>query len=165
MDAALWGLLGTLVGAGVSIGTSLIGVWKERRLQEKQYSFEREERARTFQRENLLKIQDLLQKSIRLMGQAHFSDMNVFSETGDWGNSLLDDELDEAISINNRELVITIERISNDDLRALIKDFRNHVSLGLLAKSMKESENKLHEASDLFMKLMERVGVELRKNY
>lgn len=165
MDAAVWGLLGTLVGAGVSIGTSFIGVWKENRLQEKQYCFEREERARTFQRDNLLKIQDLLQKSIRLMGQAHFYDMNAFRETGDWRSNILNDELNEEISIINRELVITIERISNDKLRTEIKDFRGHVSLGLLSTSMKESENKLHEASNLFMELMEKVGIELRKNY
>lgn len=99
------------------------------------------------------------------MGKVYFSDIKASKETGVWGENPLNEDLNEEISINNRELVITIERISNDELRQEVKDFRGHVSSGVLSTSMKESENRLHEAGNLFMKLMEKVGDELRKNY
>ena len=132
MDSAIWGLLGTLVGAGVSIGTSFIGVWKESRLQEKQCIFEREEKARTFQRENILKIQELLHKSISHMSKVHFSDLRAYKETGVWGQNILNQDLNKDILINNKELVIIEERISNDELRKEINDFRSYVSSGML---------------------------------
>lgn len=166
MNSAIWGFIGTLIGAGVTIAVSFIAVWKENKLQEKSYIFEREEKARAFQRENLLKIQDLLQKSVRLMARAHQADVSAYKETGTWRKNKLEDEINDAITENNRELVVTIERIANDDLRKDIKDLRGIISSGIvLAKSDKESESILHEATDSFLKLMENVGAELRKNY
>ena len=165
MEAAIWGFIGTLVGAGVSIGTTFISAWKDKTLQEQRHTFDREEKARAFQRDNLLKLQDLLQKEIRFMGKVHFSDLKASKETSEWRRSLLSDDLDNEISINNRNLVITIERISNDELRNEIKDFRNQVSIGMFSKTMEESENRLHDASNTFIDLMEKVGIELRNNY
>ena len=57
MEAALWGFLGTIVGAMVSIATSWINSRNETERQRQANSFERLERARAFQRDNLLNLQ------------------------------------------------------------------------------------------------------------
>ncbi len=166
MNAAIWGLIGTLVGAGVSLTVSFISVWKENVLQEKRYQFEREEKARAFQRENLLLVQDLIQKSMRLMCRVHLSDLDSFKRTGVWGKSLLSEELDEEVASNHRELAIITERISNDGLRKEIKELRGQISLSILSSnSDKEAEANQDKATDQFLKLMENIGKELRKNY
>lgn len=67
MEPAIWGFVGTLTGAAASIITTVIISRNQVQLQKENDSLERQERARAFQRENLLKIQDILQEALRFM--------------------------------------------------------------------------------------------------
>jgi hypothetical protein len=93
VDAALWGFLGALVGAGTSIATTWVSNRHEATRQRQADSLERVERARAFQRDNLLELQDTLQNAMRFCGRMLHEDQMAFKRGGKWGKALLGDEV------------------------------------------------------------------------
>ena len=89
MDAAVWGLLGTIVGTLASIGTTWISGRHAFSLQREAASDEYRERHRAFQRETLIQLQDVLHDSLRMMTRAYFEDTNSFKKSGEWERSFL----------------------------------------------------------------------------
>jgi gas vesicle protein len=169
MDAALWGFIGTLagavVGATASISTTAISSRNASRLQQNSNYLERIERARAFQRDNLLELQDTLQDCMRLMGRAHHEDVVAYRESGHWGKSMLSDEVNQNTLLSNRKLAMLTERVSDNELRSELKKFSNNSSNLLFAKSEIESDESLKIASSEFSSIMEKLGEVLRKNY
>lgn len=169
MEPVTWGFVGTLagalVGATASIATTLVGVWKENNIQEKKHSYERDEKNRAFQRDNLLKIQEFLQQSSRLTARAHLEDREAFRVSGKWGKNKLSESLNDSIHSTNTELTILTERIVNDELRGDVKSFRENLSSSLFSDSLGESEANLESNTRHFMKIMEEIGKELRNKF
>ena len=79
MEPVTWGFLGTIVGtivgASASIITTLITGRYSIKLQKDAISHERNERAREFQRNNLLELQNVLSSHMRLVTRAHLEDI------------------------------------------------------------------------------------------
>lgn len=84
MEPAIWGFVGTLIGAAASIITTVITSRNQVQLQKEYDLLERQERAQVFQRENLLKIQDTLQDALRFYGQAYLEFLKVYRRDGKW---------------------------------------------------------------------------------
>jgi len=93
VEAALWGFLGALVGASASIATSWLNSRHEMARQHQADSLERIERARAFQRDNLLELQQLLQGMVRFSARAQLEDERAFRQSGEWGKALLSEEV------------------------------------------------------------------------
>ena len=87
-------------------------------------SFKRAELFREFQRDNLLKLQERLSISMRLVARAHFEDLVSYKETNKWQSNLLSSELDKDINESFRELSINAERIDNNELRNEVKSLK-----------------------------------------
>ena len=171
MGSALWGFIGTLVGAVVgasaSILTTHISGRNSARLQEKEDTLQRLERAREFQRKNLLELQDSLLLHMRLIARAHLEDVKSFKEVDNNNKSnLLSTELNQELMVSNRKLTIITERIADDTLRDNLKELRNKMSdVVLKAKSVFESERMIQIASTRFEQFMVQLGVVLRSTY
>lgn len=169
MDAATWGFLGalagTIVGASASIFTTIISGWNANRLQTTADALERTERARAFQRSNLLELQDSLQDAMRLIGRAHHEDMLAARESGEWGKSMSSEEVDQGILLANRKLAILTERVANDELRSNLRTLRQTMTNCLVSSSEVESMRSIQRASSEFPSFMEKLGVVLRDNY
>lgn len=169
MDAATWGfvgaLAGTVVGASASIVTTIISGWNANRLQECADALERTERARAFQRSNLLDLQDSLQDAMRLIGRAHHEDMLAARESSEWGKSMLSEDVDQGILLANRRLAILTERVDNDELRSNLRKLRQTMTNCLTSSSELESMGSIRRASSEFESFMEKLGVVLRGNY
>jgi hypothetical protein len=169
MDPATYGfigaLVGAIVGASASIGTTFISSWNSSRLQMKADNFQRIERARIFQRDTLLKIQESIQDAMRNAGQMHHQDVLAHREGGVWQKSLLGEELNNKVLNVNRELSLLTERVSNDELRDNIKLFRNKLSDCLFTASEDKGGFKFKQATDSWTPLMEHIGKVLRENY
>lgn len=169
MDSAIWGFIGTIVGAIVgasaSILTTIINGRKSTQLQKERDNFERLERSREFQRNTLLELQDSLSQSLRLIVRAHLEDLASFRQNDGVRSTLLSSELNQDIMLSNLKNAILTERISDDELRNNLKKLRQDMNDVLLAKSENESRNKLQIASYNFEKFMEKLGVVLRNNY
>jgi len=69
--------IGVIIGASVSIITTLISSKNELRVKELSDSFARKEKARSFQKETLLVVQENMQKSIRYMAKAYLYDKSI----------------------------------------------------------------------------------------
>lgn len=169
MDSAIWGFIGTIVGAiigaSASILTTIINGRKSVQLQKERDNFERLERSREFQRNTLLELQDSLLQNLRLIARAHLEDLASYRQNDGVRNNLLSAELNQDIMLSNRKNAILTERISDDELRNNLKKLRQDMNDVLLAKSENESLNKLQIVSSNFEKFMEELGVVLRNNY
>jgi hypothetical protein len=164
MDSATWGFVGTLVGASVSVFTTLINSRHSARLQEKVNTSERSERAREFQRNNLLELQESLSKYLRLIGRAHLEELESFRKNSGEVNHI-SEGLDQELNLSVRKLLILNERISNDALRNNLKELRQKMNNVLFAKSAIESKEKLKKSTDYFEQFMEQLGIVLRSNF
>lgn len=170
MEPVTWGFIGTLagaiVGASASIATTYITTRNSRLLQEGAASLERSERAREFQRNNLIELQDTLCSGMRLIGQCHLEDVESYRTDGNEGRSpMLSEELNQELMISSRKLAILTERIADQSLRERINILRAEMTGVQRAKTEEESFFALKTASDKFEKTMENLGVVLRGSY
>ena len=165
MESAVWGLIGTIVGALASIGTTWISARNASTLQKQSSSLERMERERAFQRETLVELQDALHDVFRMTARTYLEDSASFKQSGNWGKSLLSEEVDEGIRLANRKVSILIERIANDLLRSELKDAMKVSGQMGLARSQAEAETVFVRMNATVSDVMERLGNVLRSLY
>lgn len=169
MVAATWGFIGTIIGAIVGasacIFTTIINSRNAANLQLKAEKYKLNERFREFQRENLLKLQNDLSNSIRLIGMAYIEDLNNYNENNTWCTILRSNKLDEDIRISFLDLSILIERVNNDDLREYLRYIKKQMSKCLHAQTKGEAERLIKKTGDDFTQVMTKLGYELRNIY
>ncbi|WP_061539156.1 hypothetical protein [Collimonas fungivorans] len=165
LEAASWGVIGTVVGASASIATTAISNWNAFRLQKGANALERAERARAFQRENLLNAQEILQDLMRLMVRTHFADMAAYRETREWGKNILGDEISENTILSNRKISALIVRVADDALRGRLKDLHGKINAVSSAISKDQAERMYSNLPDVYESAMEHLGSVLRDNY
>lgn len=169
MEASLWGLIGTLIGAIVGAAASIITTYLANKnsanLQREADSQERMERARSFQRDTLLKVQDTLHDALRLMMRSHQEDLETYRTGTVWGKGLLSIELDESVRVTNRLLALLNERISNDSLRNELKELRKNISQLGFADSEHQANSLVKSSVRMADVFMENLGDVLRKTY
>jgi hypothetical protein len=165
MEAAAWGLLGTLVGAMASIATAWMASRSSNRIQSEKHAEERAERAKEFQRETLLALQEAIHDALRLNARAHFEDVASFRKTGRWGRELLSDEVNDGLILSRRKVAILIERVVDASLRTDVKSLMRVAAKGGFAQSEQEAEMNLFELSERMTPLLENIGSVLRSHY
>jgi len=165
MDSAVWGLIGTVVGAMASICTTALTQYNATRLQRRANELERAERSRGFQRETILQLQDALLDSGRLATRAHMHDVSAFRLGQNWAEIRLPDDLDEAIRLGNKKLSILIERLNDDECRQRVVMFRLAMSRCTGAQSEAESNEGFVEMSSQWEQLSPNLGQLLRAYY
>ena len=164
MSSAIWGFIGTLVGALASIATTSISSWNTFRIQKLSNKEDRKERSRAFQRETLLELQEELVDYMRLFGEAYFEQLESYKKTGDW-RSLLSDEINEKIRLSNAKTAVLIERLIDEEIRNNLNELKNLVSRGLLANTKEEAETYQRKASEKFEECNKSLGAVLRSYY
>lgn len=165
MESAVWGLIGTVVGALASIGTTWMSARSASNLQKQSSSLERMERERAFQRETLVELQDALHDALRMTARVYLEDSASFKQSGNWGKSLLSEEVNEGIRLASRRVSILIERIANDRLRSELKDAMKASGQMSLARSQAEAEAIFIRMNATANDVMERLGNVLRSLY
>lgn len=169
MDAASWGFIGaiagTVVGAAASICTTILNGRNASELQKHADALERTERARAFQRDNLLELQEAVMTSMRFMNSAHHEDMLADKKGVEWGKSMLSDEVNQGAMMANGRLVILTERVANEELRENLKKLRLAITSCMLSRSKQESLDELNRATSEFESVMEKLGIVLRTYY
>lgn len=158
-------LAGTIFGASASILTTYSAARNSLKLQSNTEKNKRVNDFNVFQREQLLELQDVLSKAMRLIAELHFADLDHYKKTGQWKTAPINSELDENILIVNRQLAILIERVGDDTLRASIKTFQNKMNQHDSAKAGFQSLKSLTDLGNLFENLMVEIGSVLRNTY
>ncbi|HAS3568563.1 TPA: hypothetical protein ACGF6J_003380 [Vibrio cholerae] len=163
MEAAIWGIIGTIIGALASITTTVIASWNMNNLSNKAKEYEREEIAKEFQRQTILELQVELLEYFRSCAQIYKNDEIDFEKTGEWGSSMSD------LDNKNRELSaktsILIQRVADHELRAKLNLFKNSCNKCLMAKEQAEAEVHLVASFEMYKELIELIGKVLRSTY
>lgn len=169
MDSATWGFVGVLagsvVGALASIATTWITNKNDRQLQKDQDSLERKERARAFQRETLIGVQEKLQVLFRMVGKAHYEQAMAYKVDGQWGRAPISEEVNQGTLQANQKLLILTERVADDGLRSELKKLRDSLNRILFTQSEQEAEQRITACIEKSDKVMEDLGVILRGHY
>lgn len=165
MEAAAWGLIGTVVGALASIGTTWLSTRTSYKIQSEKQSDERAERAREFQRETLLALQEAIHDALRLNARAHIEDAESFRKTDDWTRCILSEEVNEGLRLARGKVAILIERVTDDSLRSDVKSLMMVSAEGVLARSEQEAEMNQQTLSKIMTPLFEKLGYILRSHY
>jgi hypothetical protein len=165
VDTALWGFLGTIIGAGASIATSWISNRHELMRQKQSDSLGRVERARGFQRDNLLELQQILQDAMRFSARIMHEDTMAFRQGGKWGTTLLSEEISEGYRATTARLMALTVRVADDEVRDAINNLRDMLASCQFAKS-KEQADLVHKGiAEAYPPLMEDIGKTLRSLY
>jgi hypothetical protein len=164
-SSALWGLIGTLVGATASIATALLTIRSSQDLERAKNHEERIDQARAFQRQTLLELQEAVHDVLRLVSQASHQDFLAHRAGQEWSKSLLNDEINEGVRLALRRVFILVERIADDDLRSNVKNLMGGTSRILLAQSEQESRYHLDKNIQDSGTLFEEIGKVLRRYY
>lgn len=165
MDSAIWGLIGTLVGALASIGTTWLASKSNINLQIITKTHERAERSRSFQRDTLLDLQDAIHDALRLTTQGYILDRDAHLAGAEWGSNMLNDPLDENLRLVQRRVAILNERHSDDELRGTIKALMSLASKTLLSKNAADAKSCMQECYSAGNVALEAVGATLRSHY
>lgn len=169
MDPLTWGfvgtLIGTIVGASASIFTTIINTINSNKNLSDLEKFKRLEFFREFQRNNYLKLQEILFKAIRLVAILNLEDIKNYTITGEWQKSKLDSESDMDLMITLRDLSIYSERIQSEDMREELKNIKFKMTRVLMTSNKDESDKYMIDLANEFENIMTRIGTELRKNY
>jgi len=170
MEALTWGFIGTLIGAAVgataSVVTTVINTKNTHALQRKVDAAKKDGQHNDFQCENLMKVQDELSSNMRLIFEAHLSDVKYYKENpASSKKPLLQESLDIKIRESNQQLSILTERVSDDTLRRQIQEVRDQLTNVIMASSESESLHAINHATSNISLLMSNIGVHIRNSY
>ena len=165
MESAVWGIIGALVGAFASIATTYIQTRNAGYLQEADVKRQREERLREFQRNTLIELQDVLHDLWRMATRIYLEDEAAFKNSGNWGANRLSDEVNEGYRVLGRRATILLERVSDNQLRAEVKDVMGRLSNMTLSRSKADADRTQFAMADEGPAVMERIGIVLRSQY
>jgi hypothetical protein len=165
VDAAVWGFVGTLVGALISIGTTILSHRHAAVLQRQANDLDRQERARAFQRENLISLQDALQLCTRAVGKAVHEDIMAVRRGIPWGQNQIDSDLDETMRSSNARVYALVERVADDPLREAIRNYQTLLNSLLLTPDQRAAEAKFNRVTDAIPDVMAQLGTVLRRLY
>tara|TARA_B100001245_G_C22706235_1_gene343886 strand:+ start:203 stop:697 length:495 start_codon:yes stop_codon:yes gene_type:complete len=163
MENAIWGLIGTIIGALTSILTTYLNSKNSLKIQTELEKSKREEKQSDFQKQNLLNLQELLYKNIRLFSKAHLKDLENYTKNNRWTDSRLSEELDESLGNSVREIWIYIERIEDEKFRNEAKEYARNFGAVMMAKEKDEAEFANRKMLENFISLMEELGKTLRR--
>ena len=165
MEAAFWGLLGTIAGAAASIATTVLASRNAATLQSAAAALEREEKSRAFQRETLIDLQDSVHDELRAVALLFMADEAAFRESGAWGRKLLGEELNTKVHLAGRRTLLLRERVADDELRDHIQSLRDLLTGVQMARDRVVAERVNADAMQMGTAVMEHIGKVLRSLY
>lgn len=165
MEAALWGLLGTIAGAATSISTAIIASRNAASLQSAAATLEREEKARAFQRDTLIELQDAVHDELRAVSLLYMADYAAYRDNGKWGGNILGEELNNKVHMAGRRTLLLSERIANDELREHLKFLRGLLTEVQMSRDAAIAERAHMAAMNMGISVMEHMGTVLRSLY
>lgn len=165
MEPAMWGLIGTLVGAAASLFATYTTNAHSAKQNSEARIQDRHEKFREFQRETLLELQVAIQDVMRTVFLVHLEDTKGFVSGGDWGSRTIPDKLSEEDADARRRIGLYVERVADDSVRGAVKQLMAEVNLIMRAASKAEADRALNNFTSKSTKVIELVGCTLRATY
>lgn len=165
MNAAVWGLIGTIVGALASMGAAFLTTRASQRALEAKVREERLDRFRSFQQETLFKLAENLHEFLRLYTRAYVEDREAHDAHGTWQRSPLSDEVNEGLMLSARKVSILIERVADDDLRHSMKQLMGAAAARQVTHDVQAGEQDFLRTTVVGRSVLEQLGAVLRATY
>lgn len=173
MDPAVWGFIGVVIGGLVTGVVTLLAAKVQAdaaaSLDSAKRRDDRQLERDAFQRENLLELQDALNRWIRAVNALHAADRRSLRETGS-PVSLFPDGLSEAEFDSGRRLMYLTERVVDDDLRSRLRALRELVGTQFVHRAVRSDRftaSALNDAAEALADdatdAQERLGDVLRR--
>lgn len=137
VNDAIWGLVGTAVGALASLGGTWLSGAHALKGQREAKREERAEAAKALQRDTLLAMQVALNDWLRQHMLADLED-ETFYRTHGRSNPQLSQKLNADLHEANRMFSMLVERVTDDRLREALKDVAQAGAKHLLSPSPKD---------------------------
>lgn len=122
-----------------------------------------EERRTTFQRQNLLDLQEAVNDLARAAGAANVQDNRAYRQTGQWQKQLLGEELSENFRLAARRTSILNSRVRDDLVRELVQRFKDVSTGASFSPSKEAADSALNTMASVFEELNDRIGMLLRR--
>jgi hypothetical protein len=165
VDSAVWGLIGTGVGALASMGTTWLTNSHASKLEDNKNRALRMETAREFQRKTLIELQEATLSLMRLVTKAHLHDRKAFSGGAPWRSILLPEALSNEISDAFRLVTLLTQRVSDEPLRTRLKKYTDDTGKCLYAQDPETATYLWQHLGGDYTSMIESIGEVLRKNY
>lgn len=159
------GLFGAFVGACASIATTFLANQHAVNLQSSADTIERQEKARAFQRENLLACQEAIRTAARLTGRAYYEEVMAFHAGTPWKKHFFGEPLNTDLTDSRGALGMLIERVENDELRNELKTTATMMFDVQSADSQQAAEMAFFAVVTKTQEVTELLGTVLRKTY
>lgn len=165
MESAIWGLIGTIVGATASLLATYLTNKHSAKLSAEARSEERLERFREFQRETLLELQAAIREVARTTFLIHLEDSKGCLAGKNWGEGFVPDQLAEEDRIARGRVSIFSERVADESVRGVVKKIMSEVGIFMRATSKEEADRTLANITLGSIQANELVGKVLRDTY
>lgn len=165
VNPAVWGLLGTLVGAAVSVGTTWLTNAHASKLEAQKTRDLRAEAARAFQRQTLLELADALNVVDRKAGEAYRHELALVRMGNAWGQGEPVPGLGEAFVDAFRTATTLAHRVENEPLRLAVVTYIDMLSDTLNANTAGAANALRSDAVQRLAALSAQIGACLRSYY
>lgn len=163
---ALPTLLGAVIGAGVSIGTTVLSNHHDDKVEKRKRSEEYKRKMEERQIENYEKLQEAVIDYARANVVEYNQIRDLYASGVEYVNLRTDDEKGELLRLSHVRYSILCARVLSDDVRGLAKKFDDAVmNMTLLARDSKELETAFFAFGVATSELLDAIGVELRRLY
>lgn len=165
VNPAVWGLLGAVVGALASVGTTWITNAHAAKLESQRAREVRAEIARAFQRQTLVDLQDALNTLARIALEHHRYDLSQLQEGAPWGESAPSMEMVDSLVDSFREVGKLSERVAHEPLRVAVLVYRDMLTDTLSADSLEVANAMREKVREKFAEITVLLGEYLRSQY
>lgn len=165
VNSAVWGLLGTVVGAATSIGTTWLASAHSSRLEAQKARDVRLEAARAFQRQTLLELSDALTVVDSRVLDSYRHELSLVRAGNQWGQGEPVAGMAESIVEAFRAVITLAHRVENDPLRVAVVSYVDTLADLLNADSANTAVALRSETRNQFAAISVRIGECLRSYY
>lgn len=164
MDAALWGFLGTLVGAAASFLATYFSAKYAAKSQGEAAAKERAVREQLLQRETLIELQNELNNLLRANALIFMDDMKQALEGQPWPELVANVEAGEAARRAFSQVSVLNSRVTNDTVRIEVGKVRDLLNIALNAHDRNDAERRHKAAMLAGIDVIEKIGEEIRRS-
>lgn len=164
-NPAIWGLLGTLVGAAVSVGTTWLTNAHAFKLEAQKTRDLRVEAARAFQRQTLLELADSMNVLDRKALESYRHELSLVRAGHQWGQGEPMPGLADALVEAFRTVTTLAHRVENEPLRLSVVSYIDTLAESVNADTAGVANAIRVVARDQFAAISARIGECLRSYY
>lgn len=162
-DAALWGFLGTLVGAVVSFAATFLTAKNAANLQKEVAARESLVREQLMQRENYIELQIELNNLLRANAAIFVDDVERSKKGEAWPEIVTDADLSESARRAFAQVSMLNSRVTAHQVRQEVLNVRERLNFCLEARTYEEAHSRHQEAMIAGIDAIDRIGEEIRR--